>query len=115
MINIICPSRYKINRKQIREELKKILIKKNIVIDSPLNIIFIGRNKMRQLAKKYKNEDLSLPVLSFNYNQENDQLLGEIFICYPEAVLLAVEQEKRVDYVINFLISHGLDNIIKNI
>lgn len=101
MINIICPSRYKINRR---------LLKKNIVplpnID--VNIIFVGKNKIRFLANKYKKDNIIHPVLSFYYKEEN---LVEIFICYPQAVLLAAERNKKLEETILYLIDHSFREI----
>jgi len=78
-----------------------------------LNIIFIGRTKMKSIASKYKKEREALPVLSFAYDHEKDNLLGEVFICYPQAVLLAAERNKTVEVIINSLIEHGIENILK--
>jgi len=104
MINIISPSRYKVNRKKIKDAIK---------IDETINIIFIGKNKMKSIASKYKKEDIALPVLSFSYKEKKtiDLPTGEIFICYPQAVLLAAERNKRVDDIIITLIKHGIENI----
>ncbi len=84
--------------------------------NSRLNIIFVGKNKMRDIAKKYKGEDEALPVLSFSYVndpmiKENTQ--GEIFICYPQAILLAAERDKKVDNILTMLVKHGVENIFK--
>lgn len=132
MINIFTNSRYKINRKKIRSQTNEILKqynldeKNNSKPDSiALNIIFIGRRKMKKIASSYKKENTALPVLSFSYLEgasqikapENEsfhqeKLIGEIFICYPEAVLLAAEREKELDNIILSLVEHGIENII---
>lgn len=114
MINIISSSRYKINRKKIFAIVDDFFTKKNINEVNIVNIVFVGKNKMKKLATTYKNEPVALPVLSFPYNekQENNILIGEIFICYPQAVLLAAERNKRVDETINNLLIHGLENLI---
>lgn len=116
MINIISSSRYKINRERIKELVNNFFAEKNI--DNKIytiNIVFIGRNKMKKIASDYKNEQTALPVLSFLYNekQENNIFLGEIFICYPQMVLLAAERNKKVDEIINNLIIHGLKNLLE--
>lgn len=82
-----------------------------------VNLAFIGRNKMKHLAENYKKEPIALPVLSFFYNEKHEGkiLLGEIFICYPQAVLLAAERNKRVDEVIDNLVVHGLTNLVENL
>ena len=59
---------------------------------------------------------LALPVLSFTYTNDpesNDEnIVGEVVICYPQAVLLAAERDKRVEPMIQQLIEHGIQNIL---
>jgi rRNA maturation RNase YbeY len=115
MINVVSSSRYKVNRKLIKIAASEILAKNGVGDQYDINFIFIGRNKMRQIATQYKNEDLALPVLSFSYKKDVDngqKLLGEVFICYPQAVLLAAERNKKVDEMINRLIEHGIKNLL---
>ena len=71
---------------------------------------------MKQIATRYKKEPVALPVLSFSYGQpeKEDVPIGEVFICYPQAILLAAEREKRVDDIISFLVQHGIENILNN-
>jgi len=76
----------------------------------------VGKSKMRSISSTYKHEDVALPVLAFPYrNDENidEPLLGEIFLCYPQIVLLAVERNKRLDILIDELIVHGIKNLLK--
>lgn len=115
MINVVSSSRYKVNRKLIKTAAAEILAKNGLGDQYDVNFIFVGRNKMRQITSQYKNEDLALPVLSFSYKKDvNDgqRLLGEVFICYPQAVLLAAQRNKKVDEMINRLIEHGIKNLI---
>jgi len=112
MDNVICPSRYKINRRKVRQITEELLIKEGIPNYYILNIIFVGRIKMKTVALKYKNENVALPVLSFAYNQQKDNLYGEIFICYPQMVLLAAERDKKVDHTLTWLLKHGINNLV---
>jgi len=115
MINISCPSRYLINRQQLGDRLGKFLDHYNFCSEKIINLIFVGKTKIRRLAKKYKKEDVALPVLSFSYGNtviENENIVGEVIICYPQAVLLAAEREKRVDLTIQRLAEHGIKNIL---
>jgi len=108
MINIFSSSRYRINRKKIKDSFK--------IDNYTINISFVGKNKMRSLSKNYKREEIALPVLSFPYlceKIENENLLGEIVICYPQAVLLAAERNRRVEEIILQLIKHGVENLVK--
>jgi rRNA maturation RNase YbeY len=92
-------------------------IMKELQIDPSLSvtIIFVGKNKMRSIASTYKHEDVALPVLAFPYRDDPDMgeaLLGEIFLCYPQVVLLAAERNKRLDALIDELIVHGMKNLL---
>ncbi len=116
-INITCPSRYKIDRKVIREAIGNFVKQKNLPLpeNSVLNVVFIGRNKMKALASKYKGENEALPVLTFPMQEkmEDELLLGEIVICYPSAVLMAAQKEKTVNKIIEFLLNHALNVLFK--
>jgi len=115
MINIVSSSRYKINRQKIKDFLADFFEKKQINLDQSLNIVFVGKNKMKVFTEKYKNEKETLPVLSFKYNEDiGDQevLLGEVIICFPLVILLAAERNKRVDEMINELVIHGVNNLL---
>lgn len=116
MLNIISSSRYKISKKEIRNAVSQWLEERKIPTNQSINIIFLGRNKMRKIAEKYKSENEALPVLSFFYGDKhssNGNLLGEVFVCYPQAVLLAAERNKRVNDMLIKLIKHGVENLLK--
>jgi|SRR3989339_1071899 len=116
MINIISSSRYKINRQKIKIFVQNFLEKEQIAMEHSLNVVFVGKNKMKTLSEKYKNEKETLPILSFKYNEnvgEKEILLGEVVICYPLVILLAAERNKRVDEMVNELVKHGIENLLK--
>lgn len=131
MLNIISSSRYKIDRASIQKQVEQILSNYPITPQSVLNIVFVGKKKMNEYSKKYKGEDVVLPVLSFSYLGQTktpevnivhkktsgvgtEQVIGEVIICYPQAVLLAAERDKKVDYIISYLVEHGVNNILKS-
>lgn len=116
MINIISSSRYKISRKKIKILVQEVFEKEQIDPNYSLNVVFVGKNKMKVFTEKYKNEKETLPVLSFKYDEdigEKEVLLGEVIICFPLVILLAAERNKRVDEMINELVKHGIKNLIK--
>lgn len=116
IINIISSSRYKIDRKLIKVAAEELVLSYPVPKNSSLNIIFVGKNKMKNIAKKYKGEDEALPVLSFSYFNEpltEEKTLGEIFVCYPQAILLAAQRDKKVDNILSMLVKHGVENIFK--
>ena len=116
MLRIITSSRYLVDRKRIRLCVEKTLSSLQVDPSLSVNIVFVGKNKMRSIASTYKHEDVALPVLAFPYREDEDMgepLLGEIFLCYPQVVLLAVERNKRLDALIDELIIHGINNLLK--
>jgi len=116
MINIVTSSRYKINRQKIKLLVENIFEKEQLTSQCSLNIVFVGKNKMKSLTEKYKGEKETLPILSFPYNEKvggEEILLGEVVICYPLVILLAAERNKRVDEMINQLVKHGIENLLK--
>lgn len=117
MVNIYSSSRYKISKKEIRA-IVELLYKKHAIDDSyVLNVVFVGKIKMRSIAKTYKREDEALPILAFPYLKENmmgeEKVLGELFICYPQAVVMAAHRNKKVGDILAWLIDHGFTNLLK--
>ena len=114
MLNIVGSSRYQINRKSLKSYFVYLFDKYNVDPAGVINLVFMGKRKMKAIALSYKKEDVALPVLAFPYNEQasNERLLGEIFICYPQAVLLAAHRNKKVEDVLKQLTEHGLKNII---
>lgn len=116
MINVITSSRYTTDRKKIRLLVREYLNQKGIGDEYVLNVVFVGKNKMKTITAKYKHEDQALPVLSFPYKgekSEDGKLIGEVIVCYPLTILLAAERSKKVDDMMVFLIKHGIDNLLK--
>lgn len=118
MLNIVSSSRYKINRKLVKKVVSEVLANYGIPDNAVFNLVFVGKKKMKQISLKYKQENVALPVLSFSYNPkdinpDSEHPFGEVFICYPQAVLLAAERQKKVDGILVQLIKHGMENILK--
>ncbi|OGK17250.1 rRNA maturation RNase YbeY [Candidatus Roizmanbacteria bacterium RIFCSPHIGHO2_02_FULL_40_13b] len=117
MITITTGSRYKVDKTDLINKTTDILKKFGIARENNLNIIFVGKRKMREIASRYKNEDVALPILSFGYGEKgvtssDENTFGEIVICYPQAVLLAAQKDKTVEQILLWLIEHGLENIL---
>jgi rRNA maturation RNase YbeY len=115
MINVICPSRYKFDKKALREHANNHLVFCGVPSSAVLNVVFVGKRKMKSIASQYKGEDVALPVLAFPYDESyssDEHLIGEIVMCYPQVVLLAAERGKKVIDMINQLFVHGMKNIL---
>lgn len=115
MINIVGSSRYKVNKKALKEHLKSLMAESGISPQETLNVALVGKRKMKEISATYKHEDVALPVLAFPYRNSpsRDNLFGEIVICYPQAVLLAAERNKRVEEMMKQLLTHAFRNLLK--
>lgn len=126
MVKVITTSGYLVPRRELELVANKLLVSHGFE-NELVNLVFVGARKMRAVSRQYKQEDVALPVLSFSYlgesgNQsfispptvDSQTLIGEVLICYPQAVLLAAERNKPVDYIMKELVRHGVENIVKN-
>lgn len=114
MINIFSSSRYKFNKKYLREFAQSVVNQYQVTTLGVVNIIFVGKRKMLDISNTYKHENVALPVLAFPYNDDKknpENIIGEVFLCYPQVVLLAAEREKKVEDVTKQLIEHGIQNL----
>ncbi len=115
MVTIISSSRYRINRTRLKGTVERVLLEATSS-SKHLNLVFVGKTKMKSISSTYKNEDVALPVLSFPIRDSSDprkEFIGEVFICYPQAILLAAERNRRVDDVMTELVEHGVRNLLK--
>lgn len=118
-IPIYVESRYKIDRKKIKETVIKVLLKQNITSPVEVSIAVIGNRKMRALNKKYRNIDKSTNVLSFSQTegravmQPPDKLyLGDIVLSYPKVVEECARDNMLIDDRVNELVEHSLMHLL---
>jgi probable rRNA maturation factor len=113
-IPIFVESRYRVNRKRIKEIIIKVLTAHEIKGPVEVSVAIVGDRKMRSLSKQYKGEDKTRNVLSFSLTEgestylPNEILkLGDVVISYPQIIKEASEDEMLVDDKIDELIEHG--------
>lgn len=118
-VDIFVESRYKVDRKKIKSTVANLVNKQEIQGPIEVSIAIVGDRKMRELSRKYKNEDKTRNVLSFSLTEgetsylPHDRLvLGDIAISYPQVIKEAAEDEVLVDDKINELIEHGLMHLL---
>lgn len=110
MIHVFTSSRYKVRKQDIVFNAMDYLQRRRYQNEGFINIIFVGRRRMKQVALQYLNKNIAKPVLSFKFGPDHETF-GEIFLCYPQVVLLAAEKNKTVDAMIESLVQHGIDNL----
>jgi len=118
-VPIFVESRYKVSRKKIKQTVMDLLNKQSIMGSVEISVAIIGDRKMRELSRKYKEEDKTRNVLSFSQTegknisrQENMLRLGDIVLSYPQVIRDAARDEMLVDDKVNELVEHGLMHLL---
>jgi probable rRNA maturation factor len=116
-------SHYPVNRRKIRLAVSQSLaglVKRN----AEVSVSVVGSRRMKELNSRYRNRDYATDVLSFPLNETSDPgkpfvmvpdnilRLGDIVVCYPQAVEEARKSNRLVDDVINELVLHGLNHLM---
>lgn len=112
-------SRYKIDRKRIRQAITSLLESQNMDGNVEVSVAIVGDRKMHALNLKYRNLDKTTNVLSFP-TMEGEQIpapsnalrLGDIVISYPEVIRQAAAEEVMVDDKIQELIEHSMLHLL---
>ncbi len=116
---IFVESRYKVNRKKIKEAINEVLDDKGVTSNCEVSLAFVGDRKMHALNKKFRGLDKTTNILSFPISEgfqqpmPSDKMrLGDIVISYPELIREAAKEEMMVDDRVNFLVKHGLLHLL---
>ncbi len=73
-----------------------------------VNIVFIEDDEMKRINQQFRNKERTTDVLSFALEEDDDPLIGEIYISIPEARRNAAEQGHSTTDEILKLTAHGL-------
>src|SRR3989344_3549530 len=110
-VPIFVESRYKINRKKIKQVVENVLSKNQITGPVEVSIAVVGDRKMRELSRKYKGEDKTRNILSFSQAEGEDVKnptdvlrLGDIVLSFPEIIKDASKDEMLVDDKVDQLV-----------
>jgi rRNA maturation RNase YbeY len=116
---IYVESRYKVNRKLIKNAVADVLKENSFSSPIEVSIAIVGDRKMRALNKKYRNKEGTANILSFPLGEgEQTKLpddvnrLGDIIISYPMVIKEASEQELLVDDRVDELVRHGMLHLL---
>ena len=106
--------------------VEKVLVAEGIESRVELGLVIAGTERMRQLNSSYLGEDAPTDVLAFAMLPElieggsppfvappdGFKHLGEVIICYPQAVIQAEEHHHSVKREIAILIIHGVLHLL---
>jgi probable rRNA maturation factor len=118
-IPIYVESRYRANRKLIKQTVESVLTQKGIVGPVEISVAIVGSRKMRALNNQYRNIDKPTNVLSFSQIEgeatvmpKDVLMLGDVIVCYPVAVDDAARDNMLVDKKIAELVEHGVLHLL---
>ncbi len=122
IINLRVGSRYPVNRKRIRQTAQDFLKTKG-VDHAQIDILIVGSRKIKELNESKLKHSGTTDVLSFpqhDKNKLNDfpmpagmpPHLGDVVICFPEAVKNAKRFGKLVDDQICFYLEHAIMHLL---
>ena len=119
-------SRYPVNRKFLRARIVAFLQKQGVE-QAYVSVSIVGARRMIELNEGLMKHEGCTDVLSFPQhdpeqpdkdfpfrleNLEELNVLGDIVVCFPEAVDEARKFGKMVDEQIAFLVEHGLLHLL---
>lgn len=119
-MDIVADGRYKFDRIRIRRAVRELLLEKGVNGVVILSLAVVGDRKMRELSKIHTGEEKTTDVLSFSQTEgevlgkmnEENLLLGDVVVSYPQAKKQAVEFYKLLDEEIEFLVCHGVLHLL---
>lgn len=116
---IFVESRYKLNRKKIKERVEKVVAARGISGPVEVSVAIVGDRKMRALNNKYRGLDKTTNVLSFSQNEgehmptkSDSVLLGDIVLSYPVMIQEASFENMLLDDKICYWVEHGLKHLL---
>ncbi len=118
-IPIYVESRYKVNRKKLKQAALETLKEQGVVGPVEVSVAIVGDRKMKSLNKKYRDIDKTTNVLSFPQSEGEftptppDKLyLGDVVISYPVVIQEASLYNKLVDEWACELVQHGVLHLL---
>jgi len=119
-LEVKADSRYKFNRKKVREGVLKVLVEQGIRQSVEVSLMVVGERKIRDLEKRYFGEDKVTDVLSFpqmdgeSIPEVDSEVLtlGDVVVCYPQAKKQSLKLNRLLDDEIEFLTCHGVLHLL---
>ena len=115
-VKISADSKYPVDRVRIRGAVKKATNEYGLT-GAVIGILVVGERKMADLNKKWMKRQGPTDVLSFPMEGGFDEIdgpyiLGDVVVCYPQAVKQAGEKNILVDDEIDALVEHGVRHLL---
>ena len=113
-------SNYPVNATEIKKKLAAFFQKSGIVSDAEVSVAIVGEAKMLEIGKKFLKDGKLHNVLSFTPTEAKGFVfppdgvihLGEIVVCYPEAVREAGIENVLTKVKVYELVEHGAMHLL---
>jgi len=107
----------KLNQKYLNKIAEKTLEVAKFKKPVEISLVITGEKRIRSLNKKYRKINKITDVLSFGNEgfvglPNKIIYLGEIFICYPQAVKQAKQKKHSVKKEMAILLIHGMLHLL---
>lgn len=120
MIEINNKTKPNINKVLVRKTVQKFLTAMKLDSCIGVSIAFVGQSEIKRLNFKWRGKNIATDVLAFSNLEGGSmappagaaQYLGEVIICYPQALKQAQEQQSSVWTEIKILLIHGLLHLL---
>ena len=104
-------SEYQFNKIKISNILDSIIKNENCSF-SVVNIILENDEFLRNLKKKYFNQDVYTDVISFNLEDSEAPIEGEIYISLPRIIANAKKYRNSLNNEFKRIVIHGLLHLV---
>ena len=104
-------SEYQFNKVEISQILDTIIQNENCSF-ALINIILENDEFLRNLKKEYFNQDVYTDVISFNLEDPNTPIEGEIYISLPRIISNSKKYRHSLNNEFKRIIIHGLLHLV---
>ena len=103
--------KYKFNNQMINALIKSTINSEGRKINS-INIILTDDEFLRKMKKKYFKQDLYTDVISFNLEEQNENIEGEIYISMDRIIDNTKLLKSSINIELKRIIIHGILHLI---
>ncbi|MDI3472162.1 MAG: putative rRNA maturation factor [Thermotogaceae bacterium] len=89
-------------------EVLKMISPKLLSAEKEMNVVFVDKKTIKDLNLQFRGKNSETDVLSFSYDDEDDEIFGEVIIC-PEVIRLqAPDFGNSFEKELTYMLIHGI-------
>lgn len=114
-VSVTKQSSYPVDAVSIKKKLAAFFVYHGIISDAEVSVAIVGEAKMFDIGNRYLKDKKLHNVLSFTPTEVKDFIypsdglihLGEIIVCFPQAVKEAIMENVLTNVKVYELVEHG--------